>query len=210
MMPVFLTSQRLNVSNSLVIDEPQLVARLRAGEESAFEQLVRSTSGKLLATARRFLRNEEDARDAVQSAFIRAFQSLSRFREESRLYTWLHRILVNEALMRLRSKKGNEESIEELLPSFVEDGHQVRETIDWSDAADKALERAETAAMVNRLIDQLPESYRNVILMRDIEEMSNSEIAEMLGVSTNVVKVRLHRARQALRTLLEREWGGSK
>ena len=86
----------------------------------------------------------------------------------------------------------------------------MRETIDWSDAADKALERAETAAMVNRLIDQLPESYRNVILMRDIEEMSNSEIAEMLGVSTNVVKVRLHRARQALRTLLEREWGGSK
>jgi RNA polymerase sigma-70 factor, ECF subfamily len=198
------------VSDSLVIDEPQLLARLRAGEESAFEQLVRSTGGRLLAAARRLLRNEEDARDAVQSAFIRAFQSLPRFREESRLSTWLYRILVNEALMRLRSKKGKEESIEELLPSFVEDGHQVRDTVDWSDAADKALERAETAAMVNRLIDQLPESYRNVLVMRDIEGMSNGEIAEMLGVTTNVIKVRVHRARQALRTLLERELGGSK
>ena len=197
------------MSNALTLDEPQLVARLRAGEQSAFEQLVRSNSGKLLATARRLLPNEEDARDAVQNAFIRAFQSLSRFREESRLSTWLHRILVNEALMRLRSKKGKEESIEELLPSFVEDGHQVRETVDWSDSADKALERAETGAMVRRLIDQLPLSYRTVLLMRAIEGMSYAEIAEMLSVSTNVVKVRLHRARQALRTLLERELGGS-
>ena len=198
------------MSNSLTFDEPALVARLRAGEESAFEQLVRSTSGRLLATARRLLRNEEDARDAVQSAFIRAFQSLGRFREESRLSTWLHRILVNEALMKLRSKKGTEESIDALLPSFQEDGHQVRETADWSDLADKALERAETVALVDRLIEQLPESYRTVLVLRDIEGMSNAEIAEMLGISTNLVKVRVHRARQALRTLLERELGGKK
>jgi RNA polymerase sigma-70 factor (ECF subfamily) len=196
------------VSN-IALDEPTLVARLRAGEESAFEQLVRSTSGRLLATARRLLRNEEDARDAVQSAFIRAFQSLGRFRQESRLSTWLHRILVNEALMRLRSRKSSEESIDDLLPSFQEDGHQVRETADWSDLADKSLERAETAEMVNRLIEQLPESYRTVLVLRDIEGMSNAEIAEMLGISTNLVKVRLHRARQALRTLIERELGGT-
>lgn len=198
------------MSNSITFDEPALVARLRAGEESAFEQLVRSNSGRLLAAARRLLHNEEDARDAVQSAFIRAFQSLGRFREESRLSTWLHRILVNEALMKLRSRKGKEESIEDLLPSFQEDGHQVRETADWSDLADKALERAETAEMVNRLIGQLPESYRTVLVLRDIEGMSNAEIAGMLGISANLVKVRLHRARQALRTLLERELGGTK
>ncbi len=199
------------MSNTLTLDEPQLVARLRAGEESAFEQLVRSTSGRLLAAARRLLRNEEDARDAVQSAFIRAFQSLSRFREESRLSTWLHRILVNEALMRLRSRaRGEEESIDSLLPTFVADGHQTRDTVDWSEAADKALERAETAALINRAIDQLPESYRTVLVMRDLEEMNTAEVAEMLGVSANVVKVRLHRARQALRTLLEREFGGMK
>jgi len=198
------------VSNSITFDEPALLARLRAGEESAFEQLVRSNSARLLAAARRLLHNEEDARDAVQSAFIRAFQSLGRFREESRLSTWLHRILVNEALMKLRSRKGKEESIDDLLPSFQEDGHQVRETADWSDLADKALERAETAEMVNRLIGELPESYRTVLVLRDIEGMSNAEIAEMLGINANLVKVRLHRARQALRTLLERELGGTK
>jgi RNA polymerase sigma-70 factor (ECF subfamily) len=200
------------MSESLLLDEPQLVARLRAGEESAFEQLVRSTSGKLLAAARRLLRNEEDARDAVQSAFIRAFQSLSRFRAESRVSTWLHRILVNEALMRLRARPTDqqEESIEDLLPTFVPDGHQTHDTVDWSTAADVSLERAETAALVRRSIDQLPELYRTVLLLRDIEEMSNPEIAAILGVSTNVVKVRLHRARQALRALLEREFGGKK
>lgn len=187
------------------------MARLRAGEESAFEQLVRSTSGRLLATARRLLRNDEEARDAVQSAFIRAFQSLSRFREESRLSTWLHRILINEALMRLRSRpKQEEESIDDLLPTFVSDGHQTRDTIDWSDTAEAALERAETSAIVNRAIDRLPESYRTVLLLRDIEELSNGEIAEKLGLSTNAVKVRVHRARQALRTLLEKEFGGTK
>jgi RNA polymerase sigma-70 factor, ECF subfamily len=193
---------------SAIIDEPQLLARLRAGEESAFEQLVRSTSGRLLAAARRLLPNEEDARDVVQSAFIRAFQSLSRFREESRISTWLHRIVVNEALMRLRSRKNAEEpSIDDLLPTFVADGHQTRDTVDWSESADTALERKETAELIRRNIDKLPDSYRTVLVMRDLEEMSNAEIADALGISANLVKVRIHRARQALRTLLEREFG---
>ncbi len=196
---------------SVIADEPQLVARLRAGEESAFEQLVRSTSGRLLAAARRLLRNEEDARDAVQNAFVRAFQSLSRFRQESSISTWLHRIVINEALMRLRSRaKSDEPSIDDLLPTFIADGHQTRDTVDWSETADKALERAETAEIVRRKIDELPEIYRTVLLMHDIEEMSHAEIAESLGVSINVAKVRLHRARQALRMLLEREFGGKK
>lgn len=199
------------MSGALTIDDPQLIARLRAGEESAFEQLVRSTSGRLLAAARRLLHNEEDARDAVQNAFIRAFQSLSRFRQESSISTWLHRIVINEALMRLRSRRSSEEaSIDDLLPAFVADGHQTRDTVDWSESADRAMERAETAEMVRRKIDQLPELYRTVLIMRDLEEMDNSEIAEILGVTTNVVKVRLHRARQALRTLLESEFGGRK
>src|SRR5882724_11203794 len=130
---------------SAIVDEPQLLARLRAGEESAFEQLVRSTSGRLLAAARRLLHNEEDARDAVQNAFIRAFQSLSRFRQESSISTWLHRIVINESLMRLRSRRSadDEASIDALLPTFVADGHQTRDTVDWTESADRALERAE-------------------------------------------------------------------
>ncbi len=113
--------------------------------------------------------------------------------------------------MRLRSRaRSDEPSIDDLLPTFIEDGHQTRDTVDWSETADKALERAETAEIVRRKIDELPEIYRTVLLMHDIEEMSHAEIAESLGVSINVAKVRLHRARQALRTLLEREFGGKK
>jgi RNA polymerase sigma-70 factor (ECF subfamily) len=126
---------------------------------------VRATSGRLLATARRILKNDEEAREAVQSAFIRAFQSLSRFREESRISTWLHRIVVNEALMKLRSRAKSDESIDDLLPTFVEDGHQTRETADWSENAETALERKETAEGVRRNIDKLPDAYRTVLVI---------------------------------------------
>jgi RNA polymerase sigma-70 factor (ECF subfamily) len=193
---------------TIAIDDPMLLARLRAGDEGAFEQLVRATMGRLLSAARRLLRNEEEARDAVQSGYIRAFQSLSKFREEARLSTWLHRIVINEALMKLRSRRAVETPIDEsLLPQFKPDGHQVRDTVDWSDSAEKAIERSETAAMVRASIEQLPEPYRTTLLLRDVEEMSPDEVAEQLGVSKNVIKVRLHRARQMLRTLLEREFG---
>lgn len=194
---------------SIAIDDPMLVARLRAGDEAAFEQLVRATMGRLLAAARRLLRNEEEARDAVQTAYIRAFQSLGKFREESRLSTWLHRIVVNEALMRIRSRKVVEEPIDEsLLPQFKPDGHQVRETVDWSDSAEKAMERSETAALVRASIERVPEPYRTILLLRDVDELTPDEAAEQLGISKNVIKVRLHRARQMLRTLLEKEFGG--
>ena len=185
-----------------------LLARLRAGDETAFEQLVRATMGRLLAAARRLLRNEEEARDAVQTAFVRAFQSLAGFREEARLSTWLHRIVINESLMRLRSRAKEEPIDETLLPHFKPDGHQVRDTVDWSDSAEKAIERAETKALVSASIQQVPEPYRTVLILRDVDELSPDEVAEQLGVSKNVVKVRLHRARQMLRTMLERKFGG--
>jgi RNA polymerase sigma-70 factor, ECF subfamily len=191
-------------------DDAELVARLRAGDDGAFEQLVRRTTGSLLATARRFVRSEDDARDAVQSAFIRAFQALPKFRQEARLSTWLHRILVNECLQRLRRRHDDVELDAELLPRFVADGHQVQPTTDWSDSAEAALERSETRAMVQDAIDQLPDSYRTVLMLRDIEEVDAPEAAEILGISTNLLKVRLHRARQALRTLLERQFGGAR
>jgi RNA polymerase sigma-70 factor (ECF subfamily) len=195
---------------SLYADDAELVARLRAGDEGAFEQLVRRTTGSLLATARRFVRSEEDARDVVQSAFVRAFQALPKFRQESRLSTWLHRIVVNESLGRLRRRHDDVELDENLLPRFVADGHQVQPTTDWSDSAEAALQRSETRAIVQAAIDQLPDSYRTVLMLRDIEEVEAPEAAEMLGITTNLLKVRLHRARQALRTLLERQLGGAR
>jgi RNA polymerase sigma-70 factor (ECF subfamily) len=195
---------------SAFADDADFVARLQAGDNGAFEQLVRRTTGPLLATARRFVRNEDDARDAVQSAFVRALQALPKFRQESRLSTWLHRILVNECLMRLRRRHDDVELDEELLPAFQADGHQLQPSTDWSESAEAAIERRETSAIVQAAIDQLPETYRTVLILRDIEELTPAEAAEMLGISTNTLKVRLHRARQALRTLLQRQFGGTR
>lgn len=185
------------------MDEAELLARLRAGDEAAFEQLVRATTGRLLAVARRLLPTEEDARDVVQEAFLSGFRNLSRFEGGSKLSTWLHRIVVNAALMRLRTRRRKpEESLEALLPAFLEDGHHAERFSGWSEPADRALERTEVKQLVRRHIEQLPETYRTVLLLRDIEGMELDEIATALGVTSNAVKMRLHRGRQALRTLL--------
>ncbi len=190
--------------------ETALLAGLRAGSDAAYEALVRATSSRLLAVARRIVGSEEDARDVVQEAFISAFKALDRFEGNAKLSTWLHRIVVNKALMRLRTRKRKpEEPIEPMLPSFKEDGHQVQLGADWQEGADVALERAETRAFVREQIDRLPETYRTVLLLRDIEEMNTPETADMLGITENAVKIRLHRARQALRALLDERFGGA-
>jgi len=160
----------------------------------------------MLAVARRLVRDEEDARDAVQEAFLSAFRSIGRFEGECRLATWLHRIVVNCCLMRLRTRRRHpEEPIEDLLPKFQEDGHQVGHPclFDWGDPADVLLERRQVRILVRRSIERLPETYRTVLVLREIEELDTAEVAELLGITENAVKVRLHRASQALRTLLD-------
>jgi RNA polymerase sigma-70 factor (ECF subfamily) len=190
-----------------VIDEEALLGRLRRGDERAYEELVRAFGGRMLAVATRILRNEEDARDAVQTAYLSAFRSLHGFEGGCRLSTWLHRIVVNAALMKLRtSRRRPEESIEPLLPTFLDDGHH-REQFSKSDLpADEQLEQAETRATVRACIARLPDRYRSILVMRDIEDLSTMEVAAMLGVTPNAVKIRLHRARQALTTLLREQF----
>ena len=180
-----------------------LVTRLRAGDDEAFELVVRTYSGRLLAVTRRILGNDEDARDAVQDAFLSAFRSLDRFEGGSLLSTWLHRIAVNAALMRLRTRRRKpEESIETLLPVYKDDGHHQERFSSWTEPADVSMARAENRALVRRCIEGLPDTYRTVLVLRDIEELDTEETARALGISGNAVKIRLHRARQALRTLL--------
>ena len=124
---------------------------------------------------------------------------------EARLSTWLHRIAVNAALMRVRNRQRRpEQSIEPLLPVFQEDGHHVEPVVSWAESAERALERQETRAMLRRAIADLPDSYRVVLMMRDIEDLSTRDVAEALGITDNAVKLRLHRARQALATLIKR------
>lgn len=186
------------------LGERVLLAALRAGEEPAYEQLVREHGGRMLAVARRMMRNEEEARDVLQEAFLLAFRGITRFEGQSRLSTWLHRIVVNAALMKLRSRRAHpEESIEPLLPTFQEDGHAVRGYSEWPDRPDTDYARNEIRDLVRATIDRLPETYRTVLVLRDIEELDTSEVATMLGVTANAVKIRLHRARQALRQLLD-------
>jgi RNA polymerase sigma-70 factor (ECF subfamily) len=183
-------------------EDEALLSRLRSGEAAAFEELVRVETGRLLAVTRRILPTEEDARDAVQDAFLFAFRSLDRFQGHSRLSTWLHRIAVNAALMRLRTRRRKrEEPLDPLLPTYLDDGHHAERFASWEDPAD-VIERAENKALVRRLIGELPDGYRTVLLLRDIEGLDTEETAKLLETTPNAVKVRLHRARQALRTLL--------
>ena len=180
------------------------VANLRAGDDRAFETLVRAHTAVLLRTARRFLRSEEDARDAVQDAFVSAFRSIAGFEENSQMSTWLHRILINCCLMRLRTLRRNaEESIEAYLPRFQDDGHQCEPSVHWGESVETILQRSEVREFVRSSIDRLPDTYREVLLLRDIEELTPEETAIALGITRNAVKVRLHRARQALRFLLD-------
>lgn len=186
--------------------EATLLAGLRAGSDTAFETLVRTTSPRLLAVARRIV-GEDDAHDALQDAYVAAFKGLGSFQGDARLSTWLHRIVVNTALMRLRSqRRRREDPIEPLLPAFLDDGHQSHEPVEWREGAEAQLSQAETRAYVRAQIERLPESYRNVLLLRDIEELTTPEAAAALGISENAVKIRLHRARQALRALIDQRF----
>jgi len=187
----------------LTHDETSLLQGLRAGDDWAFEVLTMAYGGRMLAVARRITRNDEDARDAVQSAYMSAFVALQKFEGACQLSTWLHRIVVNAALMKLRTRRRKpEESIDALLPAFQEDGHHVEQFSALGTPADRLLERSETRAMVRACIAELPDNYRTVLILRDIEQLSTDEAAEMLGVTPTAVKVRLHRARQALATLI--------
>ncbi len=183
--------------------EAQLIEGLRRGDDDAFEQLVRQYGGRLLAIARRMLRNEEDARDAVQEAFLSAFRALPTFRADAKLSTWLHRIVMNAALMKLRAAHRRPEvRIESLLPVFDEDGEWAQEVKPLAITVEDVLVSKETCALVRACIERLPASYREVMILRDIEELDTAEVAALLRMSTNAVKIRLHRARQALITLL--------
>ena len=185
-------------------DETTLLERLRAGEDAAYEELVRLYGPRLLAVARRFLRSEDDAQDAVQDAFLNAFRSIDSFEGQARISTWLHRIVVNASLMKLRTRRRKpEQSIEELLPNFLEDGHMTNLATPWRTAGEDEVELAQLRDLLLQKAQQLPDSFRNVLLLRDIEGLDTEEAAQLLEISTAAVKTRLHRARLALRELLD-------
>jgi RNA polymerase sigma-70 factor, ECF subfamily len=182
-----------------------LVARLKAGDQDAYEEVVRTLGGRMLAVARRFLDDDEAARDAVQDAFLSAFRGIQRFDGQAQLSTWLHRIVVNASLMRIRTRQRRpEQSIEPMLPVFAEDGHHAETVVSWAESGEHVLAQKETRALVRAGIAELPETYRSALLMRDIDGLSTREAADLVGISENALKLRLHRARQALATVIKR------
>lgn len=191
-------------------DDAALIDSLIDGDVGALEATVRQYGGRMLAIARQLLNNEQDAQDAVQDTFVTALRSLDQFERRSSLATWLHRIVVNSALMKRRSLgRRHEESLDSLLPEFRDDGHAALPTPRWKSSALAKIELEETRAAIRRSIDALPETHRTVLLLRDIQELDTATVSELLGISPDAVKVRLHRARKALKTLLEPVFGAA-
>jgi RNA polymerase sigma-70 factor, ECF subfamily len=212
-----LTPERATLSE-MRVDDGYLIERLRSGDDSAFEELVDHHAAPLLAVTRRILRDEEEARDAVQETFVAAFRGINAFQAESRVSTWLHRIAVNCALMKLRIRERrraherhaeNAQDVDALLPHFRPDGHQDHSAVSWSESAEEILQREQSCALVRQCIDQLPEPYRVVLVLRDIEQLPADVVAEKLQITRDNLKVKLHRARQALRTLLDPHMRGA-
>lgn len=184
--------------------EAQLVAALKRHDDGACELLVRRYGARMLAIARRLLNDPAAAEDCVQEAFLKAFRRIDGFEGRSSLATWLHRITVNLALMRLRSRQHRSElSIDDLQPVF--DAYACRTGAAWdgADAIERHVYGKQVHDLVKSKIAELPEDYRVVLMLRDIEEFDTAQVADMLEINEGTVKVRLHRARAALKKLLE-------
>jgi RNA polymerase sigma-70 factor, ECF subfamily len=192
------------IAESEIARESRLIKRLRGRACGAFEELVHEHGPRMLAVIRRFLPQDHDSHDALQDAYVSAFKAVDRFHGQARLTTWLHRIAVNAALMRIRSQKRRQETpIDDLLPRYLTEGHRESVRANWAVASEKSNDDAETRELVRKSIERLPESYRAILVLRDIEERSTDETAEILNLTPANVKTRLHRARQALKELLE-------
>jgi RNA polymerase sigma-70 factor (ECF subfamily) len=183
------------------MDQPAvLLARLGAGDRQAFEALVREYRGRMLAIAQRFLACAEDGEDAVQEALLAAYRSLESFKGNSELWTWLYRVLVNACRMVRRSRSRHRMvSLEDVSHSGGEPGHGAIPSPRSTEPPHACAERTEMQAWVHDSIARLPEHYRQVLLLRDIDELNIDQTAQRLGTSRGAVKSRLHRARQALR-----------
>jgi RNA polymerase sigma-70 factor (ECF subfamily) len=182
-------------------DEAQIIASILAGNTHLFHDLIRPHERSVYAMALSLLHNEADAEDVAQEAFLKAFRNLANFRGESKFSTWVISITLNEARGRLRSKKNVKmESIDE--PREGQGTVNPALLRDWREIPSEALERKEIRQLLQQAITDLPLIYREVFLLRDVEDLSVNQSAEALGISVASVKVRLHRARIMLQKKL--------
>lgn len=186
-------------------DESALVAQAKAGDQNAFGELVQRYERKIYRLAKNITRNDEDAEDVLQDTFLKAYTHLDNFKGDSKFYTWIVRIAVNEALMRLRKRK-TDRSVP--LDEPVELGEETvqREIAVWEDNPEQQYSQEEWRKILDEAVDSLKPDFRTVFVLRDIEELSTEETAETLGISVPAVKSRLLRARLALRERLTRQF----
>ena len=186
-----------------VFDESQLVAKAREGDLAAFNELVQRYDRKIFRLAKHITQNDEDAEDVLQETFLKAFEHLGDFQGQSKFYTWIVRIAVNESLMKLRKRK-SDRTVPLDEPVDTGEDTVVREIAVWEENPEQQYSREEMAKILEEAVDTLRPAFRTVFVLRDIEELSTEETAEALGISIPAVKSRLLRARLQLREKLTR------
>src|SRR5579872_26538 len=186
-----------------VFDESQLVAKAREGDSAAYNQLMTRYSPKIYRLAKHITQHEEDAEDVLQETFLKAFEHLGDFQGQSKFYTWLVRIAVNESLMKLRKRK-SDRTVPLDEPLDTGEDTVVREIAVWDEDPEQQYSREELARILDEAVQSLKPAFRTVFVLRDIEELSTEEAAEALGISVPAVKSRLLRARLQLREKLTR------
>jgi RNA polymerase sigma-70 factor, ECF subfamily len=192
-------------------EERGLIQRLKVGDHEAFEALFQRYVNTIYRQASRLLGHEAEAEEVVQEVFLTVYEKVHTFREQSAFSTWLYRITVNATLSKLRRRKRSEEfGLDEYLPRFRDDGHHlVRPVVDWSNELEERLTSEEVQRLIQEAIEQLPPTDKAVVVLSDLDGLSDREIGAALGVSVGAVKSRLHRARLFLRGKLAVKLGYS-
>lgn len=186
--------------NAVWGDEHELVQGLKNANDQSFEFMVREYGGYLMTIARRYLQSEADVQDCVQESFIHVFRSVSNFEGRSSLKSWLHRIVVNAALSKIRAQgRRHEDLVDDSASLFYKDGSRIETESEITKSSELEAISKETMSNVREKIRQLPDLPRNLLLLRDIEGYSTAEVEKMLGISNSAVKTGLHRARRALK-----------
>jgi RNA polymerase sigma-70 factor, ECF subfamily len=186
-----------------IFDESALVAKAREGDLAAFNELVNTYSRKIFRLAKHITQNDEDAEDVLQETFLKAFEHLGNFQGQSKFYTWIVRIAVNESLMKLRKRK-SDRSVPLDEPVDTGEDTVIREIAVWDENPEQKYSREELGQILDEAVESLRPAFRTVFVLRDIEELSTEETAEALGISVPAVKSRLLRARLQLREKLTR------
>jgi RNA polymerase sigma-70 factor, ECF subfamily len=192
-------------------NEQILISRIKEGDEKSFEIIFDRYFSRVSRLAFKLIGNATDAEDVVQEVFLLVYNKAKTFKGKSQFSTWLYRITMNTALAKLRKKKKEDKFfVDDYMPKFQRDGHHfARPVVDWSQEVDKIVENKESYDLIQKAIDQLRPIDRAVLVMSDLEEMSNGEIGEITGLSVQAVKARLHRSRLFLRGKLAVHLGHS-